>query len=464
MAVAALLGCVLSGCAITTTFIAYPGKMQPFVTDIAAGKPVRLDKHLLWEQKGQDKILYAMERGRIAQIQGDVETSIASYELAIKAIRENEERAVVSMTEAGGQTAAVLVNDNAIPYQGEGYERVLLHHFQAMNYLAAGDLTGAGVEVRRANSEQQKARQRYEQQMAKSGGGRSQGSGSVQVGYERMDELASRVADSFLNAYTFYVSAIIYELLDQPNDAYIDYRRALEIFPENRYLRADVLRLGKELAMDEDLARLADVLGDSGGSAAGPLTASGSGELIVLFEDGFVPRKHEVEAPVPVPGVRHFSFIAFPVYTARWQNSIPLAVHEKGTLLGTTEPICHVGALAVKALQESVPAIVARQILRATAKAVAMRQASENLGPLGELGAILYSVITENADLRSWLTLPDTAQVMRLSLPAGRHLLRLGPQGGGAGVDSEVSIRPSGKTLLRVIRAGGHMYVSSWEF
>ncbi len=56
---------------------------------------------------------------------------------------------------------------------------------------------------------------------------------------------------SFQNAATFYLSGVVWEMLGERNDAYIDYKKALEIFPDNLFLQADVMRLGKRLGMRE---------------------------------------------------------------------------------------------------------------------------------------------------------------------------------------------------------------------
>ncbi len=62
---------------------------------------------------------------------------------------------------------AIMMNDNAISYESEGYERVMLHHYQALNYLNNKNLDGAGVEVRRANSEQEEALKIFESEIEK---------------------------------------------------------------------------------------------------------------------------------------------------------------------------------------------------------------------------------------------------------------------------------------------------------
>jgi hypothetical protein len=52
------------------------------------------------------------------------------------------------------------------------------------------------------------------------------------------------------------------------------------------------------------------------------------------------------------------------------------------------------------------------------------------LGGWGELIGDIFSVASERADLRAWQTLPNTWQGARVFLPAGRHELNLGAEGG----------------------------------
>jgi len=51
-------------------------------------------------------------------------------------------------------------------------------------------------------------------------------------------------------------------------------------------------------------------------------------------------------------------------------------------------------------------------------------------GAAGAFFGDLFNVLTEQADLRAWRTLPDSWQAARLFLPAGVHELTLGASGG----------------------------------
>jgi hypothetical protein len=188
-----------------------------------------------------------------------------------------------------------------------------------------------------------------------------------------------------------------------------------------------------------------------------------AGELLVLFEDGFAPQKQEVKIPFPLPEAGVVA-IAFPMYAPRWDAPKPLALRRGELSLGCTETICDIRALAVKSLQEKAQALALRQTLRAIAKGASVKLAEEKLGPLGSLGANIWNLASENADLRSWLTLPETAQIMRVSLPAGRHSLTLGYDQPSISANVGLEIKQGGKTLLRVVRAGARMYSSVSAF
>ncbi len=461
-----LLAC-LSGCAGSTLFVSYPRKVGPYMSAASSGKALDIEKTLKSEARGSDGVLYRLERGRLAQIQGDYPAGRREFAESIGLIRTADDQAVISAREAGGNVAAWLLNDNARRYRPAGYERVFLHHFQALNYLFAGDLEGAGVEVRLANAEQETARRRHEGELEKASAAAREkrvGSGMVRGLEDRfsgMDEAASAVANSFQNAYTFYLSGIVYEATGDPNDAYIDYRKALDIFPDNRYLQLDALRLARSLGMNDDLDEMKSRF-RLPGDVPIPVREPGSGELVVLYEDGFVPPREEVKFPVPLPG-GGIGAVAFPIYRYPWTPPSPLSVARPGT--GTrrsTEAIAYVDAMAVRALKEDIPGIIIRHLIRTGAKSVASAAAlrsNRDLAQVAGLAVDIWNVVSENADLRSWLTLPRDAQVMRETLPEGRHLLSLRAGGQGPAEKVEVEIRGGKFTLLHVVRVGSAMHV-----
>jgi hypothetical protein len=465
-ALASLLAILLAmtGCASTSTFTAYPTKIEPFIKLVANRTPIDLSGCLPGERTSNDLILYNMECGRIAQIVGDSDISMSDFNVSIEKIRTNDEKAIISASGVGANLAATLLNDNAIPYESDGYERVLLHHYQALNYLKKKNIEGAGVEVRRANAEQNESLKRFEKELDKSREDaakkrvNSQTAARVDSRYAQMDEADGKVKNSFQNAYTFYVSGFIDELLQQPNDAYIDYKKALEIYPGNKYLQNDVLRLAAKLDMREELDEL-KLRFPNTEQQSGTGTAVATGELLVLFEDGFVPQKHEIIIPIPVGGYGLVS-LAFPIYPGKLSGQLPLQIYNNSTLLGTTELICDIRALAVKALKEKAPVIATRQIIRAVAKGAMALESKKLLGGLGQIALSAWNLVSESADLRSWLTLPANAQILRIPLPVGHHKLSLQHPMATGPTFVDVDIAANSKIVLQVIRPGRHIYSS----
>ena len=121
---------LLSGCS-GTMFTAYPKKINPMIAELKAGTPPKFDQLLLEECNGSDSILYNMERGRIAYIVDNHDASMKDFNSSIEKINLNSLKAVVSASSLLEGAGAIMMNDNAISYESEGYERVMLHHYQA---------------------------------------------------------------------------------------------------------------------------------------------------------------------------------------------------------------------------------------------------------------------------------------------------------------------------------------------
>lgn len=465
-----LLPCLfwLVGCSATTTFSPYTQKIAPFRNQLSSGNIKKAPEAIFKsERSGNDGILYNLETARILQINRNFVESRKDYAAAIAAVREKDNRATISASAIGAGAASLLTNDNAIPYVGEGYEHVFMHHYQALNYLLEHNLEDAGVEFRWANSEQDEALQRHERELERAQREAEKNrvkNRNYARSYAQLDEEVGSVKNSFQNAYSFFLSGLVYELQGDLNDAYIDYKKALEIQPQNRYLQQDVVRLARQLSMSEELTelteRFSDVLAEEP-----PL---GGGELIVIFEDGLVPQRQPVEVMLPLP-TGSIAKLALPTYPRAAQVSPGLKVEaereengdDEERVIGRTQLLCNVRTLAVKSLLERMPVIVTRQLVRLTAKAVAAKQAKDQLGPLGQICMDVYNIVSEQADLRSWSTLPASAQVLRTSLAPGTYELELSAPGSDAEAEVEVEIGENRKTLLYVVRVGQHVYSTS---
>lgn len=453
-AIGVLTCTLLGGCATSSVFNPYPNQAMDMKAALAPepelppGTPSRMDEVLLElaeERESADAMLYMMERGRLAQITSRFEESKADFQLVIDKFEEADLASTVEASNLGAQGASMLTNDNALPYLGAGYERIFTHHHQAFNYWGLGDIEGASVEFRKAGLEQQVLLEKYESDIAEAHEEAEENDidlSTLPTEFAGLDTVAGEVKSSFQNAYTFYTSAIFWEAIGELNSALIDFKKALEINPNATVIQQDIARVSRKLGMNVDTEVT--------------LPGEGEGAVIIVFEDGFVPAKSEIKIPIPMLDGGIIS-LAFPYYeTENWPVSTPLKVlDENFNDHGMTFPIMNVGALAVKDLKERIPEMLVRQTLRGITKYQLQKQSGDHLGLAGSLVANIYNMVSESADRRSWLTLPNSAQVMRLHLPAGERELTLSTPGTQQNVKLEVN--PQRTTLLRVISVNNHL-------
>ncbi len=442
----------LSGCATNSIFSSYPSQIENIKLQVSIGDFTGAQAVLAKKSMGADKMLYLMERGRISQIAGDTEASIQDFQTVLGEFETKEAAAKITATGVASGAGAVMLNENAIPYRGDTYERVFVHSFQALNFLGEGNLDAAAVEVRRANLEQKLALQENENELI---GAQDEdekanilrGNQGYESKFPALATMAGRVKNSFQNAYSFYISGLIYEINGDANDAYIDYKKALEIYPGNSYIRGDVARLAKYLSMDEDFEQIKDSV--SGAMMASP--EEDEGRLVVLYEQGYVPEKQEVNVLFDITGAPNN--MVFPTYYEGELPRRPLVIGLAGERLGETETVVQPSAMAARALSDRMAGMIVRQGLRIIAREkMKDNQISSVFGALAGLGQLLLN----RADLRSWLMLPAEVQIMHAPASHGEQVLTL--RNGSISADVIINVQPGRMTVVHVIEAGGQLH------
>jgi hypothetical protein len=91
----------------------------------------------------------------------------------------------------------------------------------------------------------------------------------------------------------------------------------------------------------------------------------------------------------------------------------------------------------------------------ALAKGAAAKAAHDQGGSAGqlvELAVLIYSLASEQADLRSWLTLPAHVQVFSAYVEPGDRPVALAGANGGTAWTGPVTLRAGKTTLIHVTR------------
>lgn len=347
------------------------------------------------------RLLLLMDEAALDHYAGDAQASARAVDDADKLI---DQLYTISL---GSEALGMLTNNMNTPYTGENFERVLLHVVGMLDYASLGERDEALVEARRADDRLK--------QYAKS-------VGADKVGY-REDALAR------------YLSAVLYEGGDAQDrqDAYLDYKKADEAFDlyaqlyatgKPRRLMADLQRMAAALGEDEDLARFRQ----RDGVVEAPAPIPGGAELLVLLYDGLAPVKVSRQLNLPAAlddgTVQYFS-LALPEFVVR-APGLPRARLVAGGRSADFELFEDVNSIAVRDLRDRMGLVMLKETARAVLKFQAARAIQKKAAEAGEgaqlfaaLATNIYGVISSQADIRSWRTLPGRIWLARLAVPSG---------------------------------------------
>ena len=342
----------------------------------------------------RDMVLYLLNKAMLLRMNGDYTASNQAFEAAK---RLTSELSAVSLRE---QSESFVINDATRSYVGEEYELVLVHLYEALNYLNLGQLDDARVEAVQVDLELQAYHERFSK-----------------AGYTQ-------------DAFARYLNGMIYEDLGEISDAMIAYRKAYEAYQGYQIhygvavpapLKRDLLRLSRAMGLDDELRRYQQAFGlDLQAAQRDP----DKGEVVFILSNGLVPIKRQASTLVPTYNSGRLIRISLPVYQYRTSGADYARVNVDGQRADTAV-MENVAAIAIQNLKEKMPAITARAIARAVVKAKLADEADKNGDPLLGLMVNIAGIATEVADTRSWLTLPDNIQMARLAVAPGTYTVKV---------------------------------------
>ena len=387
----------------------------------------------------KSRLLYGMDRGMTLQLAGDYQQSNAILEQAEEELDRLYTRKIRT------ETLAFTTNDTALPYEGDPYEQVLINVLKALNYAVLGQWQDALVEARRID--------------------------------HRLNVLSDRTKEK--NAYrddslARYLSGILYESTGDVNNAFIAYRKAYENFEATRawshtavpsQLREDLLRTAEALHFTQELAEYQSVFPDIRWKTSQALQQLA--QVVVISYNGRAPRKEDLFLDLPISldalqlvllnrgfsqSNRHSNRavdtalyglngrvvrVALPRLVPQ-KTHVPVdrvsLIPDNGMRVTlNTELVHNVTALADKALSERMAGVTVKALARAATKFAlaegatrgAQQAAGKDAAPwVGLLVGLLtkgMAVASEEADKRSWQTLPDEIHLARVWVPPGRY-------------------------------------------
>ncbi|MBQ6352027.1 MAG: hypothetical protein IJJ28_02015, partial [Lentisphaeria bacterium] len=108
-----------------------------------------------------DEIMWRLEAGSMSFHLGNFRRSVEEFKTAERLIRDYDERAKLSVRDAGAEAGMAVTNLNALPYRGFCRDRMALSIFKSLAYLGMDNEQAFRAQLRRLRDEQKKVQDDY---------------------------------------------------------------------------------------------------------------------------------------------------------------------------------------------------------------------------------------------------------------------------------------------------------------
>ena len=380
------------------------------------------------------EFLYYFDLGVLYHYNGNFKESSANFDKAEKIYDDLYTRSI------SNEAAAIVTNDNVRPYRARPFEVLVLHELQIMNYLAQKDVDGAMVEVNRA----QKA---------------------MNALYQKDNDKTND------NGFLRYLTALVYEMAGEPDEAAIAYYKTVKAYNENilnlpKEVREFIIESLKRSNREDDIKTLGlngstetpkatavrdmgqeiIVIGYAGHSPIlGELYLSGTyvsgGALILTYKDGKTGRMESTTMIAPsVAGAGngetfHISFALPEAHPFKSQvDHFNVSVDNQSGI--RPEKVMALDKELEMNLKDDFASTMTRTAIRVVLRTIAAQAAKKAMKTDNAFINLFTSIGTdvaqsqlEKADLRIALFLPNSFQMTRIPVEAGSHAVTVAAEG-----------------------------------
>lgn len=338
----------------------------------------------------RNQVLYLLNRGMLLRMFGDLQGSIDAFE---KAKRTMGQLQPISISES---LATWTIAEDGGSYKPPVHEHLLLHVYQALNYLQLGQLEEARVEALQ-----------------------------IDLGLRRVDPADHRAPQGG-DAFPRYLSGLIFEASADWSDALIAYRKAYRSYqrhrqPVPRDLQYSLLRLTDYLDLTEERDGYAAEFGIDQWTALDP--GSDLATVVLVVHDGFAPRLREESIVAAHPSEPRLVRVSLPVLQDRPTGLSRIRL-VSGEVQAAGDPVEDVSASAGNWLAVQIPGLLGRAVTRNVARNTVTRHVEKENAAIGFL-VNLIGAFLENADTRTWRTLPDRLHLSRMQVAPGSMVARM---------------------------------------
>lgn len=396
----------------------------------AAQISAEADKH----GEGKDAVVWRLEQGAILRAAGKLEESDKAFDKAEELVNKYEQQAKVKL---GREALASVTNLTSLPYEGFAYDKIMMNTYKALNYLQLGDYEKARVELNRAMERQRDAVQinlaRIEKEQEK---GEKQ---NLHVDLDKVNgdskfqnQFNSNYADlnqhrayaDYVNPLTVYLDGLYFMTQSTGSS---DFERSRKSFERVR----DMIGENKFIQQDLDILKQVEM-----GQPIPPTT-------YVFFETGLAPEREQIRIDLPLflitPGVPYVG-AAFPKLKYHDNYLSLLNVSYSGTTESATL-LASMDSVVAREFKNEMPIVITKTLIASAIKAGATYGAYAGVTNGGRkdsgaglavlIAGAIYQVAMNQADLRTWTTLPKEFQFCRLPTPADGEIELSVPFSGG---------------------------------
>lgn len=349
-----------------------------------------------------NRLLYLMDSGIINMQCGDAAKASDFFN---KASYLGDELWTESIS---ANALSMITNDYALPYSGEDFERVMLPLFSGLCYMKLDRYDEALVDFRKLDIILDDLNSRYESK-----------------NIYKEDALAR------------YLGAALYETAGKNSDAFIDYYRAFSIYRDYQrdyglkipdFAAQDLIASGRKTGRLDEVVKL---MGEDYFRSVKTIDTKGKGRVIFINFAGSAPEKHDEK--IILPSYVGPITIAFPVMRPVSGHCRPSGLVIKNpekTYTARFEVAENINAIAMKNLEDRRARYIAKALARATAKQVIIHQIGtqstrhDNTRDLIKIFMNILNVALEQADTRSWRTLPGEILISRFYIPEGEYTVK----------------------------------------
>ncbi len=388
-------------------------------------------------KKSRNRLLYLMEKGKMEHLLGNYEKSNRYFNEADHIMESNG-------NSAGDVVLGYLMNPMMETYQGEAFERYMLHYYKALNYLQLKQPGEALVEARR-----------------------------ITISSNLQDDLAGKNKYG-KDAFALMLQGLIYEANQELNNAFISYRNAAEIYLGNKeyfygvkmplQLKKDVIRLAYLNGFREEFEYYKQKFRLSFSEEE-----LSQGELIIFWENGLAPVKEEYNllfdvrknqagdfrfvdrsGNIDIPFAAAASYkesellmlTALRIVLPRYRSQ-PLYYNKASIIIGNNEYYPEVAQdvneLAFSTLRERWLGEISKTLTRLAIKRLSemavtpkekedkdeKEKKDKEVQAIFATGLKIFNLATEKADTRNWQSLPYSISYTRIPLQKGKNTISL---------------------------------------